>query len=71
MIVIWSVTHEGAECCNVTCFRFDRGLRKPARTQCRYVAPAGFWAHHTVHPRVNGVKDDDPELIAPWEPEEA
>ena len=31
----------------------------------------GFWAHHTVHPRVNGVKDDDPELIAPWEPEEA
>lgn len=34
-------------------------------------APEGFWAHHTVHPRVNGVKDDDPELIAPWEPEEA
>lgn len=32
-------------------------------------APEGFWAHHTVAPRVNGIKDDDPELIAPWEPE--
>lgn len=29
--------------------------------------PEGFWAAHEVSKRVNGVKDDDPQLIAPLE----
>lgn len=43
----------------------------PGAARLMRPAPEGFWTFHKVSPRVNGVKHDDPELIAPWEEEDA
>ena len=46
------------------------GEEGPGAARLMHAAEEGFWRTHAVSPRVNGNKDDDPDLIAPWEPEE-